>query len=124
MKELHTNHSEMAVFGLIYIVLGLISAFVFIAYTANISVPGFLEFSEQRFSLLLLALVYLLSAWGVLTRKKYMWSATITFMAVSIIGNIAGFFFKGEFFIVMIVLSAICGLYLFSTPAKEWYGVQ
>lgn len=124
MKELHTNHSEMAVFGLIYIVLGLISVFVFIAYTAGMNVPGFLEFSEQRISLLLIAAVCLLSAWGVLSRKKYMWSATITFMVVCVMGNAVGFFYKGGFFIVMIVLCAICGLYLFSTPAKEWYGVQ
>ncbi len=124
MEKLQTNHSEMALFGLIYIVLGFISLFVFIAYVAGMEIPAFLEFSDQRYSLILIAAVCLASAWGVLARKKYMWSATLTFMVVCIMGNIAGFFFKGDFYIVMCVLCAICALYLFSTPAKEWYGME
>jgi len=124
MAVLSTDHSEMALFGLIYLILGIVCAFLFIAYTAGIEVPGFLEFSEQRYSLIFMAVVFLASAWGVLSRRRFMWSATLTFMAVCVIGNIAGFFFKGDFKIAVIILCAICGLYLFSTPAKEWYSVQ
>ena len=122
--ELKTNHSEMLIFGLIYIIMGLISLFVFIAYTANMEVPKILSFSENTISLLLIGVVNLASAWGLLYRKKYMWSATMMFMIVIIIGNIMGLFYTDVFKYVSCVLSAICLLYLFSTPARQWYMVE
>ncbi len=121
--ELKTNHSEMMIFGLIYVVVSLLSLFLFIGYTAGIQVPKIFTFNENAISLLFISIVNLASAWGLLYRKKYMWSATMMFMFVIIIGGIMDLFFTDVFKYVSIVLATICALYLFSTPAREWYMV-
>ena len=118
---LKTNHSEMMFFGLIYIAMGILSMFLFIGYTVGMPVPEVFSFNENTISLLFISLVNLLSAWGLLYRKKSMWSPTLVFMAIIAVGDLAGLFFTDVFKYVSCALAIICGLYLFSTPAREWY---
>ena len=124
MAELRTNHSEMAVFGLIYIVFGFICIFLFIAYQTGMEIPSILTYKSSPLGLLIMGVVNLVNAWGVLSRKNFMWSITLTFLIVQFVGCALGFFFIYDATrIALCIVFAICGLYMFSTPAREWYCV-
>ena len=125
MAELRTNHSEMAVFGLIYIAFGIICIFLFIAYRTGVEIPSILEYKSSSLGLLIMGAVNLVNAWGVLSRKRFMWSITLTFLIVQFAGCALGFFFVHDSTrVVLCIVFAICGLYLFSTPSREWYCIE
>ena len=125
MRELRTDHSEMAIFGLIYIVFGIVCIFLFISYQANLQIPSILAYKSNSFGLLVMGIVNLVNAWGVLSRKNQMWSITILFLIVQFAGCAMGvFFIDTTMRIAMCVLFAVCALYMFSTPAREWYQVK
>ena len=123
-EEVQQRFIGVALIGLIYIAFGIILMFAFISVMIGKGLPDFLEFKSESYNLLLMGLVNIAAAVGLLYRKKGMWSVTMVFLAVIIIGDLMDLFFTGTaklavFFIYLAIL-----LYMMSREVRVWYGVK
>ncbi len=123
-EEVQQRFIGVALIGLLYIAFGIIMLFAFIAVITGKGLPDFLEFKSETYNLLLMGLVNIAAAVGLLYRKKGMWSVTMVFLAVIIIGDLMDLFFTGTaklavFFIYLAIL-----LYMMSREVRVWYGVK
>ena len=123
-EEVQQRFIGVALIGLIYIAFGIILMFAFISVMIGKGLPDFLEFKSESYNLLLMGLVNIAATVGLLYRKKSMWSVTMVFLAIIIIGDLMDLFFTGTaklavFFIYLAIL-----LYMMSREVRVWYGVK
>ena len=114
----------IAVIGLFFIIVGVIMLFAFIASITGAKLPEFLEFRSEAYNIVLIGLVNLGAAFGLLYRTKGVWTFTLIFITVIMIGDIMDLFFTGvtKFVIFFAYLATV--MYLLSGEAKIWYNIK
>ena len=113
----------MAILGLFFIIVGILTVFAFIGMNAGMDMPDLLRFRSESYSILMIGLVNIISAIGLVYRAKFMWSVTIVFAVVIILGNVIDVFFTDTAKIAFIIAYVAVVMYLLSKEAKMWYGV-
>ena len=123
-EEVQQRFIGVALIGLIYIAFGIILMFAFISVMIGKGLPDFLEFKSESYNLLLMGLVNIAAAVGLLYRKKSMWSVTMVFLAIIIIGDLMDLFFTGTAKLVVFFIYLAVLLYMMSREVRVWYGVK
>ena len=123
-EEVQQRFIGVALIGLLYIAFGIIMLFAFIAVITGKGLPDFLEFKSETYNLLLMGLVNIAAAIGLLYRKKSMWSVTMVFLAIIIIGDLMDLFFTGTAKLVVFFIYLAVLLYMMSREVRVWYGVK
>ena len=118
------RYTGVAVTGLFFLTVGVIMIFSFIAAVADMALPGFLVFKGESYNMLFIGLVNLASAAGLLYRVKSMWSITMVFNAVILVGSFMGLFLSDTANIVVIMLYAIITVYYMTGTVRTWYRIQ
>ena len=113
----------VALMGLFFISFGIIMLFAFIIRTAGGQLPDILEFRTESYSILLIGLVNIAAAIGLLYRTKAMWSVTMIFVAVIMIGDLMDIFFTGNTKITVFILYLAVLLYMMTREVRMWYNI-
>ena len=114
----------VAIMGLFFIAAGIIMVFAFIITLTGNALPEVLEFKSESYSLLLIGLVNIAAALGLLYRAKSMWSITMIFIAVIMVGDLMDLFFTGTTKIVVLILYLAVLLYMMTNEVRVWYMVK
>ena len=114
----------VAIMGLLFITMGVVMVFAFIITVTGNDLPEILEFKSESYSILLIGLVNIAAAVGLLYRSKGMWSVTMIFVAVIMIGDLMDLFFTGTTKIVVFILYLAVLLYMMTNEVRVWYGVK
>ena len=114
----------VAIMGLFFIAAGIIMVFAFIITLTGNALPEVLEFKSESYSLLLIGLVNVAAALGLLYRAKSMWSITMIFIAVIMVGDLMDLFFTGTTKIVVLILYLAVLLYMMTNEVRVWYRVK
>ena len=114
----------VAIMGLFFIVIGIVMVFAFIITITGNDLPEILEFKSESYSILLIGLVNIAAAVGLLYRAKSMWSITMIFVAVIIVGDLMDLFFTGTTKIVIAILYLAVILYMMTNEVRVWYGMK
>ena len=114
----------VAIMGLLFITMGVVMVFAFIITVTGNDLPEILEFKSESYSILLIGLVNIAAAVGLLYRSKGMWSVTMIFVAVIMIGDLMDLFFTGTMKIVVFILYLAVLLYMMTNEVRVWYGVK
>ena len=114
----------VAIMGLFFIAAGIIMVFAFIITLTGNALPEVLEFKSESYSLLLIGLVNIAAALGLLYRAKSMWSITMIFIAVIMVGDLMDLFFTGTTKIVVLILYLAVLLYMMTNEVRIWYRVK
>ena len=114
----------VAIMGLFFIAAGIIMVFAFIITLTGNALPEVLEFKSESYSLLLIGLVNIAAALGLLYRAKSMWSITMIFIAVIMVGDLMDLFFTGTTKIVVLILYLAVLLYMMTNEVRVWYRVK
>ena len=72
------------------------------------------------FFALIFAVVYLLAAWGLWTRKVWAWYLAVIGSVLGILGGITSL----PFGIVNILISGFVAWYLLTPPVQRWFGLH
>lgn len=115
------------------IVLGAVALFAasqFLAFGAG-EVPG-LPFGALgafgvlfAFVLILLAVAYAVTGWGLWTERRWAWYVAGVLTALSLLSSVVNLF-QGEFVtsIVSIAIAVLIGWYLLRPEVQSWFGVR
>ena len=114
----------VAIMGLFFIVAGIVMMFAFIITLTGNDLPETLEFRSESYSILLIGLVNIAAAVGLLYRSKGMWSVTMIFVAVIMVGDLMDLFFTGTTKIVVFILYLAVILYMMTNEVRVWYRVK
>ena len=114
----------VAIMGLFFIAMGIVMVFAFIITLTGNDLPGILEFKSESYSLLLIGLVNIAAAVGLLYRAKSMWSITMIFIAVIMVGDLMDLFFIGTTKIVVFILYLAVLLYMMTNEVRVWYRMK
>ena len=114
----------VAIMGLFFIAAGIIMVFAFIITLTGNALPEVLEFKSESYSLLLIGLVNIAAALGLLYRAKSMWSITMIFIAVIMVGDLMDLFFTGTTKIVVFILYLAVLLYMMTNEVRVWYRMR
>ena len=114
----------VAIMGLFFIVAGIIMVFAFMITLTGNDLPAVLEFRSESYSLLLIGLVNVAAAVGLLYRAKSMWSITMIFIAVIMVGDLMDLFFTGTTKIVVFILYLAVLLYMMTNEVRVWYRMR
>ena len=109
--------------GLLFIIVGFVMIFAFIINITGNSLPDFLQFKSESYSMLLLGIVNIISAAGIFYRNKGMWSVTIVFVVVIVIGDLMDLFFTGTTKIVIALVYVAVLIYMLTREVRLWYNV-
>ena len=123
-QSTQTSSVGMAIIGLFFITAGFVMVFAFIIKVTGGDLPEFLEFRAEPYNLLLIGLVNLAGAVGLLYRAKSMWSITMIFIAVIMVGDLMDLFFSGNTKIAVFIIYLAVLLYMMSNDARVWYRVR
>ena len=113
----------IALMGLLFIAFGITMLFAFAMKTAGMDLPEPLEFRSEPYNLLLLGIVNIGATVGILHRSKSVWSVTMVFIAVIMIGDLMDIFFTGNTKIVVFILYLAVLMYMMSKECRLWYNV-
>ena len=114
----------IAVTGLFFIIMGTVAMFTFIATVSGAELPEMLEFESESYNILLIGLVNLGAAFGIFHRSKAVWTFTLIFISVIMIGDIMGLFFTGTTKIVVFIAYLAVVMYLLTKEARVWYNAD
>ena len=123
-EERPPTFTGVAIMGLFFIAAGIVMIFAFIITLTGNDLPEILEFKSESYSLLLIGLVNIAAAVGLLYRAKSMWSITMIFVAVIIVGDLMDLFFTGTTKIVIAILYLAVILYMMTNEVRVWYGMK
>ena len=123
-EERPQSFMGVAVMGLFFIAVGIVMVFAFIITITGNDLPEILEFRSESYSILLIGLVNIAAAVGLLYRAKSMWSITMIFVAVIIVGDLMDLFFTGTTKIVVAILYLAVILYMMTNEVRVWYGMK
>ena len=123
-EERPQSFMGVAVMGLFFIAIGIVMVFAFIITITGNDLPEILEFKSESYSILLIGLVNIAAAVGLLYRAKSMWSITMIFVAVIIVGDLMDLFFTGTTKIVIAILYLAVILYMMTNEVRVWYGMK
>ena len=123
-EERPQSFMGVAVMGLFFIAIGIVMVFAFIITITGNDLPEILEFRSESYSILLIGLVNIAAAVGLLYRAKSMWSITMIFVAVIIVGDLMDLFFTGTTKIVVAILYLAVILYMMTNEVRVWYGMK
>ena len=88
MPEEQQKFTCVALMGLFFIIAGFVMIFAFLIDVTGNALPDILEFRSESYSMLLLGIVNIVSAAGIFYRNKAMWSITIMFVLVTVVGDL------------------------------------
>ena len=123
-EERPPTFTGVAIMGLFFIAVGIVMVFAFIITITGNDLPEILEFKSESYSILLIGLVNIAAAVGLLYRAKSMWSITMIFVAVIIVGDLMDLFFAGTTKIVVAILYLAVILYMMTNEVRVWYGMK
>ena len=123
-EERPQSFMGVAIMGLFFIAIGIVMVFAFIITLTGNDLPEILEFKSESYSILLIGLVNIAAAVGLLYRAKSMWSITMIFVAVIIVGDLMDLFFTGTTKIVVAILYLAVILYMMTNEVRVWYGMK
>ena len=123
-EERPQSFMGVAVMGLFFIAIGIVMVFAFIITITGNDLPEILEFRSESYSILLIGLVNIAASVGLLYRAKSMWSITMIFVAVIIVGDLMDLFFTGTTKIVVAILYLAVILYMMTNEVRVWYGMK
>lgn len=118
------RYPGIALLGLLFTIFGVSMLVAFIASMANIQLPAFLEINSPNYNYLLMGIVFVIAAVGLLHRVTKLWSITIIFMIIVIVGNALGLFFDGPMRFIMIAIFAVALVYILMQKSRNWYGLD
>lgn len=124
MGEQKSSGNFLAVIGLFWIAMGILLIFTFAMSMMGKQLPDFLQFKSESYNLLVLGIVNIVSALGLLYRVTKMWSITIIFMIVIVIGSFMDLFFTSTLKWVLAVAYLVVLIYLMMWPSRAWYKVE
>ena len=110
--------------GLFFIIAGIVMIFAFITIMTGANLPDFLEFKSESYSMLLMGIVNMIAAAGIFYRNKSMWSVTIVFVVVIIIGDLMNLFFTGTTKVIVALIYVAVLIYLLTREVRVWYNVN
>ena len=113
----------VALMGLFFIIAGFVMIFAFLIDVTGNALPDVLEFRSESYSMLLLGIVNIVSAAGIFYRNKAMWSITIMFVLVTVVGDLMDLFFTGTTKVVVAVVYIALFIYLLTGEVRLWYNV-
>ena len=113
----------VAIIGLFFMSFGIIMLFAFIIKMTGSQLPEILEFRTESYSILLIGLVNIAAAIGLLYRSKGMWSVTMIFVAVIMIGDLMDIFFTGNTKIAVFIIYLAVLMYMMTREVRMWYNV-
>ena len=114
----------VAIMGLFFIIIGIVMVFAFIITLTGNDLPEILEFKSESYSILLIGIVNIAAAVGLLYRSKGMWSVTMIFVAVIMIGDLMDLFFSGNTKIAVFIAYLAVLLYMMTNEVRVWYRVK
>ena len=123
MPDEQPRFTGVALMGLLFIIVGFVMIFAFIINITGNSLPDFLQFKSESYSMLLLGIVNIISAAGIFYRNKGMWSVTIVFAVVIVVGDLMDLFFTGTTKIVVALIYVAVLIYLLTREVRIWYNV-
>ena len=123
MPDEQPRFTGVALMGLLFIIVGFVMIFAFIINITGNSLPDFLQFKSESYSMLLLGIVNIISAAGIFYRNKGMWSVTIVFVVVIVIGDLMDLFFTGTTKIVIALVYVAVLIYMLTREVRLWYNV-
>ena len=124
MSEDQPRFTGVALMGLFFIIAGIVMIFAFITTMTDANLPGFLEFKSESYSMLLMGIVNMIAAAGIFYRNKSMWSVTIVFVVVIIIGDLMNLFFTGTTKVIVALIYVAVLIYLLTREVRVWYNVN
>ena len=113
----------VAIIGLFFMSFGIIMLFAFIIKTTGGQLPDILEFRTESYSILLIGLVNVAAAIGLLYRSKGMWSVTMIFVAVIMIGDLMDIFFTGNTKVAVFIIYLAVLMFMMTKEVRIWYNV-
>ena len=123
MPDEQPRFTGVALMGLLFIIVGFVMIFAFIINITGNSLPDFLQFKSESYSMLLLGIVNIISAAGIFYRNKSTWSFTIVFMVVIVIGDLMDLFFTGNTKVVVALIYVAVLIYMLTREVRLWYNV-
>ena len=123
MPDEQPRFTGVALMGLLFIIVGFVMIFAFLITVTGNNLPGFLEFKSESYNMLLLGIVSIVSAAGIFYRNKGMWSVTIVFVVVIVIGDLMDLFFTGTTKIVIALVYVAVLIYMLTREVRLWYNV-
>ena len=114
----------VALMGLFFMSFGIVMLFAFLIKVTGGELPAVIEFKSESYSILLIGLVNIAAAICLLYRKKGMWSITMVFIAVIIIGNLMDVFFSGNTKVAVFIIYLAVLLYMMTREVRVWYSVE
>ena len=123
MPEEQQKFTCVALMGLFFILAGFVMIFAFLIDVTGNALPDILEFRSESYSMLLLGIVNIVSAAGIFYRNKAMWSITIMFVLVTVVGDLMDLFFTGTTKVVVAVVYIALFIYLLTGEVRLWYNV-
>ena len=124
MSEAQPRFTGVALMGLFFIIAGFVMIFAFLITVTGNTLPDFLEFKSESYSMLLMGIVNIIAAAGIFYRNKSMWSVTIVFVVVIIIGDLMDLFFAGNTKVVVALVYVAVLIYLLTREVRVWYNVN
>ena len=113
----------VAIIGLFFMSFGIIMLFAFIIKMTGGQLPDILEFRTESYSILLIGLVNIAAAIGLLYRSKGMWSVTMIFVAVIMVGDLMDIFFTGNTKIAVFIIYLAALMFMMTREVRIWYNV-
>ncbi len=124
MSEAQPRFTGVALMGLFFIIAGIVMIFAFITDMTGANLPDFLEFKSESYSMLLMGIVNMIAAAGIFYRNKSIWSVTIVFVVVIIIGDLMDLFFTGTTKVIVALIYVAVLIYLLTREVRVWYNVN
>ena len=124
MSEAQPRFTGVALMGLFFIIAGIVMIFAFITDMTGANLPDFLEFKSESYSMLLMGIVNMIAAAGIFYRNKSMWSVTIVFVVVIIIGDLMNLFFTSTMKVIVALVYVAVLIYLLTREVRVWYNVN
>ena len=123
MPDEQPRFTGVALMGLLFIIVGFVMIFAFLITVTGNALPDLLEFRSESYSMLLLGIVNIASAAGIFYRNKSIWSFTIVFVVVIIVGDLMDLFFTGNTKVVVALVYVAVLIYLLTREVRLWYNV-
>ena len=123
MPDEQPKFTGVALMGLLFIIVGFVMIFAFLITVTGNNLPGFLEFKSESYSMLLLGIVNIVSAAGIFYRNKGMWSVTMIFVAVIMVGDLMDIFFTGNTKIAVFIIYLAVLMFMMTREVRIWYNV-
>ena len=123
MPDEQQRFMGVALMGLLFIIVGFVMIFAFLITVTGNALPDFLEFRSESYSMLRLGIVNIASAAGIFYRSKSVWSFTIVFIVVIIIGDLMDLFFTGTTKVVVALVYVAVLIYMLTREVRVWYNV-